>query len=373
MGHCLDYDDFHYSAKIHPSTSVVPAAIAVAEYRGKATGKELLTAVAIGADMSTRMGLATTWRFPWHMSPLTGHYSAAAACAKILGLKPEHIVDAFGIALCQAAGSMELRWGVGSDIGGMYAAFPARSGSLSALMAEHDITGIKDSFESKGGFLNLYFGGEYKRDVLLSELGKRFEGVNTGFKPWPACAHTHPHIESVLNLMKEHNLKPGDIAEITSYVGDYTKYLCEPLEGRRKPKTGPDAKFSIPFTVAVAATKGEVKLKYYTPEGLNDKDILAMAQKVNPKIDADFNIARDLPPGKTELKTVKGEVFSQRVDHPYGHPDKPVSLDSLISKFRECAGFAIKPLPEEKLDKIIELLTHLEEVKDVSEITALLR
>ena len=101
-------------------------------------------------------------------------------------------------------------------------------------------------------------------------------------------------LHRIADLMKEHNLKPEDIAGITSYVGDYTKYLCEPLEGRRKPKTGPDAKFSIPFTVAVAAAKGEVKLKYYTPEGLNDKDILAMAQKVNPKIDADFNIARKL-------------------------------------------------------------------------------
>jgi 2-methylcitrate dehydratase PrpD len=372
MAHCLDYDDIHHSAKIHPSTSIVPAALAVAERRGKTAGKDLIRAIAIGADISTRIGLSSTWRFPWHMSPLTGQFSAAAACSKLLGLKADQIRNAFGIALCQAAGSMELRWGVDSDLGGMYAAFPAKGGVLSAMLAQKGITGIQNSFEGRAGFFNLYFQGEYKRDILLADLGKRFEGVNTGFKPWPACAYTHVYIDAALQLAKEKNLRVQDIDEVVIYVGDVAQNLCEPLEARRAPKTILDAKFSLPYTVAVAILNRDVRLKDYTVDALQNKEVLAMAKKVVPKFDSHFNIARAFPPGKVEIRTVKGQTHVLEVEHPYGHPTKPLSRDTLIDKFRDCASLATRPLSLQQVERVTGLLTNLEEVEDVNDIMRLL-
>lgn len=371
MGHCLDYDDLHHATRVHPSTSLMPAALATAEYKKK-SGKDLITAVAVAADTSTRIGLAVKWRLPWHMSPLTGHFSATAASGKLLGLTPDQIADAFGIALCQAAGSMELRWGVGSDIGGMYAAFPAKAGVISALMAGNNISGIKNAFEAKAGFFNLYFEGQYNRDILFADLGKRFEGVNTGFKPWPACAHTHPHIEACLTLMKDNNIKASDIAGMVAYVGDYTKYLCEPIEGRRKPQTTLDAKFSIPFTVAVAATKGTVKLEHYTAQGLKDPEVLAMSAKIDYKLDPKNNLSMAIPPGGLDITTKAGKTFHLDVVHPYGHPEKPLTQELLLNKFRDCARYAINPPPAERVEKAIKMLVDLENVGNVADILSLI-
>ena len=47
LAHSLDFDDTHLPSVLHPSSSVVPAALAVAELTG-ASGSELLAAVAVG-------------------------------------------------------------------------------------------------------------------------------------------------------------------------------------------------------------------------------------------------------------------------------------------------------------------------------------
>jgi len=57
MAHSIDYDDVHDDAFIHPSSAVVPTALSVGEYVG-ASGKDIITAVAIGNDLCCRLGYA---------------------------------------------------------------------------------------------------------------------------------------------------------------------------------------------------------------------------------------------------------------------------------------------------------------------------
>ena len=58
MAHALDYDNVHDDAFTHPSTSTVPAALAVAERVGKVNGKDFITAIALGDDLHCRLGYA---------------------------------------------------------------------------------------------------------------------------------------------------------------------------------------------------------------------------------------------------------------------------------------------------------------------------
>jgi len=97
---------------------------------------------------------------------------------------------------------------------------------------------------------------------------------------------------------------------------------------------------------------------------------LAVAQKVVPKYDPQFNVP-GIPPAIVEIKTRSGEAYSERVDFPYGHPKNPVTIDDLLKKFRDCVSYSAKPIPKEKTDKAIESILSLEEIDDVNQIIQL--
>lgn len=374
MAHCLDYDDFEYVSTYHPSSAVVPAAFAIAEKNRPVGGKEFITAIALGQDLGIRLALAipSQRKPPWHRTVVLSTFAAAATVAKILKLDEERIVDALGIAFCQSAGSLELRWGVGSDLGGMYSAFPAKAGVLSALLAEKGVAGIKNCFEGKAGLFNLYFEGKYDPKVLLCDLGDKFTGTDTALKPWPACAGTYTSIDAILSLMNENKIQPEDIDRIIVYFGDYTQGLCEPLLARQKPVSAPDAKYSLPYSVAVAALRGNLVIDDFGPLALSDPKILEMAQKVEPKFDPRLNITKGLPPGVVKIRTKQGRTYQREVEQPYGHPENPLTWEGIKMKFRDCFKHAIKPLPEQNAMSVIELIENLEQVHDVAVIIQLL-
>ena len=379
MSHFLDYDDEHYPQRLHPSAPVVCAGFAIAERLGSVNGKDLITAIAVGQDISARIGMAASWNLSarplWQMSQLCGVFGAAATSGKLLGLDAERLVDTFGIALCQAAGTLQHRIGVGAELGTMYPAFSAKGAVLSALMAQRGISVVKNSLEGKAGFFNTYFNVEHDRNALLADLGKRFENVNIGVKPYPVCDSGHVHIDATLGIVSEHDIHPEDIEEITVYVyEEFAQRLCEPLEARRRPQTIGDAKFSLPYSVAVAATYRNVLLKNYTVEGIRDPVVLDLAQKVKPKFESRFKVARalELAKGMVEIRTKAGSMYSKTVEIPYGHPQKPLTMEKVVEKFEDCASYSVRPLPHENIEKVIHLIGKLEQVEDVSQIIKLL-
>jgi len=145
-----------------------------------------------------------------------------------------------------------------------------------------------------------------------------------------------------------------------------------PLEGRRRPATTLDAKFSIPFTVATAAARRNVVIKDFTPEGIKDPVSLKMAQKVVPKYDDAFTTLKGRPPGEIEIRTRQGKVYRKRLEVPYGHHTRPLGQQDIENKFRDCALYSVRPLPPENVDRAIALVSHLETLKDVGQVIRLL-
>lgn len=374
MVHGLDYDDMDHFVRVHSSSSVVPAAFAIAERLGNVTGKELITAVVLGQDLMVRLGSSIPRPvLDWHKTSLCGAFAATAASGKLLQLDTDRMVDAFGIALCQASGTQELRFAVENNLGGMRDAFPAKTGVLSALMAQKGISGIKTCFEGRAAFFNVFFNGQYDRDPIIANLGKTFAGINTGYKPWPACGMTHIFIEGTLGIMSEQDIHPGDIQEIVIHVSEDASNLCQPIDGRRKPEAILDAKFSLPFTVAVAATKGDVLIGDYTTEEIKNPAVLQMAEKVTPKLDPQFNPDEGgMPTGQVEIHTKGGKTFQKRMDFPLGHAKNPLPMERLVQKFRDCCAYSAKPIKQENIERVIELVTKLEGVDNVSQIMRLL-
>jgi 2-methylcitrate dehydratase PrpD len=367
MAHCLDFDDQTPWGQ-HAASSIVPAVLAVAERRGGVSGRDLIAAVAAGQDLFARLRRNVRWRKDWNLSTVMGVFAATAAAGRVLDLSARQLTNALGIASMQCSGLMEVVAGPGSDLRGLYAAFSARGAVVASLLAASGLTGVPRLFEGPYGFFATYFPDGYDREPMLSGLGTEFTGSGTLYKPWPSVGTSHSHIHATMQLVTEHRLAAADITEIRCSVGDYHALMCTPLAERQSPATLADARFSLPFLVAVAAVHRRMGISDFTPAGLADPIVLATARKVVPVPDPALNWTLELPPGRVEILTVDGHSYRRTGDGVPGTAEAPLSWDDILVKFRDCAAASINPPSPEQLAAVEQHFRRLEESRDAASI-----
>jgi 2-methylcitrate dehydratase PrpD len=375
LSHALDYENTGPSG--HPNADAIDSGLAIAESIGDVSGKEFITAVTLGCDIVCRLALAsehdnsgTPETSGWYPPSIYGTFGAATATSKLLHLSPEQILDAFSLAMCQSTCSAELIFSPNSLVRAVRDAFAAKAGVLSALLAKRGIRGFDHPIGGKAGFYTMYSHGKYNPDVLTKDLGKVFESANVSFKPWPSCAGTHPYIAATLQIVDNYDIKPGDIEEVKFILHTPNTMLCEPIKSKRKPSTAIDAKFSIPFVVATALVYKKVTLGHFLPQALLDKDVLKVAQKITYEIDT-THVPRQgyaVPAATVQIKTKREKISSKAIEFIYGYPQNPISQEALIAKFTDCASYAAKKTSKKKLNELVELILHLEDVKNISQI-----
>ncbi|MFC9336297.1 MmgE/PrpD family protein [Arthrobacter sp. NPDC057009] len=372
LAHALDYDS-QTPWGAHPDSSLVPALLALAERKGDVTGKDLITAVAIGQELFIRLRCNVGWRMDWNLSSVVGLYSGVAACGSLLGLNPEQIAHAMGIVSLNAGGTMQQIFGVGSDLRGLYAGFIAQSCVNAALLAQKGMLGMKDLFEGEAGVFKVYFNGDYDREKILENLGTDYLCAGMTYKYWPAVGNAHTYVHAAIELIRENPVKAEDIAAIRVYVGDFAERMSKPLPERRAPRTMMDAKFSLPFTVALALVKGSMTISDFSTKALQDKRVLALAEKVEPIVDSAYNWNLKLPAGKVEVVLNDGRRIERLGTDVPGTPERPMSWDELLQKFSECAQASIQPVPFESIHKAQKLFTTLEACGEITQILELVR
>ncbi len=381
LGHMVDYDDV--GAGGHVSIVTIPAAFAVAEQLGGISGRDLITAVAAGTDIHTRLNAGIRipdWTITegWFPTQLFGFISGAATATKLYGADAAQIEHAFGIAFTQMSGSRQMAVGAATHLRSMQAGFSGHGAMLAADLARRGIIGSKEVLEGRYGIFKTYVRTDPDWEAILGGLGRVFPLLELhGFKVWPACGYTRPTNTAIRELREQHAITPAEVESITIIGGTGgTKLLSEPLELKRRPKLSIDGKFSIPFTSAVMMAKGNVTLRDYTDEGLRDPAVLAMADKVTYRVDPDA----ELPVGgysalsrpTVEIRTRNGQVYTCRPAGVPGDPSHPVSDDLLEAKFRDCVSFSATKIPSASIDRAIALIHDLENVGDATEIIRLL-
>ncbi len=372
MAHALDFDDVHEAAVMHPGIASIPVAMAVAEAQGSLSGREFITSTALGVDMMCRLALATTpgkspVELGWHLTSLFGFMGAAATAARIMDLNEEQIVDAMGIGYhqcggngqCVKDGALTKRLGPG---------FAVKGGITAALMAKAGVTGAKNCLEGEWGFYRQYMHGDYSREILTADLGKRFEGVNVAIKPYPCCRGIHPAIDAALALATEQNIRGEDIKEIVLSVTDaHLSLLCQPLEAKRSPRSPVDAQFSIPWGVASAIVGRRVGLDDFTESAIRNREVLAVTQKM--RVEVDNTLHKPGPePTRVKVITKDGKEFAKVVENPLGSLERPMSFEDCARKFRDCA----KNLEAGRIEGIIQRVGQLERLEDIRETIRLL-
>jgi 2-methylcitrate dehydratase PrpD len=287
------------------------------------------------------------------MAPILGAFGATAAAGRLFGLSAEQMVHAFSLTLCQATCSADSAADPDSVIRAVRDAFAARAGVLSARLVGLGTRGSTTPFEGTAGLFELYAPGEYDLARLTEGLGVGFEGSRVSYKPWPCCRGTHAHIEATIGLVSANDLDPLEISGIRLGLEDLPvmRMLSEPIEAKRRPQTAIDAKFSIPFTVAVAAIRGDVTLDAFSEGGLEDDQVLSVVPSIECEIIAG---ARGAEVGFVEITTDRGRFRANTPTQVLGSPGNPLSDDALMAKFRGCAEHAPTPLEADRLERVID-------------------
>ncbi|MBE0478102.1 MmgE/PrpD family protein [Candidatus Aerophobetes bacterium] len=362
MSHILELDDTHHGAAYHPAAAVIPSALAACQ-KEKTDGKTFLTSLILGYDASIRIGEAVgpSHYKLWHTTATCGNFGSCVAAGKVFKLNKDQMINALGNAGTQAGGLWEFLID-GAMSKQLHPAKAAQNGLLAALLARKGFTGARKILEGEKGFCrvtseNCHFG------KITKNLGKDYKIMEVSFKPYASCRHTHSAIDGAKQLITNHELNYKQIAHIT--LSTYTTALN--IAGGEKsfsPQTAYQAKFSLPFCVALALKYGKVSLDEFSEEKLKDKDIKELMQitrlKVDEKLDARYP---EKWPCILEISTRDGKKYRASVDYPRGSPQNPLSQEELEEKFKELAGKVLSPA---RIETLLKKVRSLEQIHDMS-------
>lgn len=358
--HALDFDDTHTEAIVHASAILTPLCLTYAHHL-KISNKRILTAFIAGWEIAARVGIASKGSFHkrgFHTTAIAGIFGATAAMSVLLKLNEGECVNALGLAGSFASGINEFLSN-GSNSKVIHVASCVNNAILAATFAKNSMSGPVSVFEGRDNIFKT-FGIEKECDkkLLIKDLGENWQIMQVSLKPYPSCHFAHGFIECAL-MLRDDKINPDDIQSIKCYVDEVPiNFICDPIEKKYTPKTSYEAKFSMPFLMALAFFDGKINLRSY--DNLNRTEIIEFAKKINYTSHVSSGFPKYFP-GHIEVilndgKTIKKDVFINK-----GNFDNPLSFDEIFSKFKNCAS---NKLSIENILQVAEIIKKYENSKD---------
>lgn len=356
--HSLDFDDTFAPGALHPSATVLPAALAAARMVG-ASGADLLAAVIAGYELVCRssiaLGPADHYDRGFHPSATCGVFGATLAAARVFGLDAERTESALGIALSQAAGSLQFlvdgAWTKRFQVGSA-----ARAGLASACLAREGYVGPKQALEGKHGFLRAYAPHPRESEATLA-LGEHWRTLEIAVKPYPSCRFAHAAIDAIAGLRSEHGFGPHQIARITCGLPRKGILLVgEPIEHKRTVCDVVDAQFSMPFAAAVAVIEAGMGWESYARR-LGTPEVAALMEKVDVVNDPEVETLFPARFGaRVRIALRDGRILERLVASPKGESDNFVTPGEIDRKFEDLvAPYVDRGARSRLLDAIFDL------------------
>src|SRR5437667_5548737 len=366
LGHSLDFDDTHADSSLHASAPVVPAAFAVGEMVG-ASGREVLTAIVAGYEVCCRLGNAldptSHYKKGFHPTATAGTYGAAAAAGKLFGLPQEQIISAFGVSGSQAAGSLQFlvngAWNKRYQVGAA-----AMNGVIAATLARNEFLGASESVEGKHGLL-VGYSDDAHPDKATAGLGKTYETMKIGVKPYPSCRYTHAALDALIAMRREHNLTPDQIKRVEIGLHRNGITLTDDAATKRHPTSIVGGQFSMFFTGAVALDQGRFGWDDY--DRLGDATIDALADKFDVVQDDRLEVGRLHPFGARVSITTEDGVHERLYADPSGEPNSFPDAQAMQQKFLTLA----RPVLNGRADQLADAILSLERFDRVATATQL--
>ena len=358
--HFAEQDDVHNGSVFHPGTVVFPPALSVAQSHGS-SGRELVTAAIAGYEVGIRVGefLGRSHYKVFHTTGTAGTIAAAAATGKVLDLTPDRMQNAFGSAGTQAAGLWEFLRDA-ADSKQLHTAKAANDGLTAAYLAQCGFTGAKNIFDGPQG---MAAGMSHDADPskLTDRLGDRWALLETSFKYYACCRHTHPAADALLLAVQQNKLDPTQITHVTAQVH---QGAIDVLGAVDVPQTVHQAKFSMGTVLGLIAVFGRAGLREFD-DHFNDSRVADFRRRVTMQLDAEVDQAYpERWIGKVTIETSDGRTFHARVNEPKGDPGNTLSRPELEDKALRLVEYAGGATSEE-MRRIFDLVYRLDKLPSI--------
>jgi 2-methylcitrate dehydratase PrpD len=307
--HALDYDDTYPDSVIHPSSVVVPAALAAGV---KADGRQVMLAMLAGYEFLARCGAVVGRRLHargFHATAVLGPLAAALVASTVSGRGELAALRAMGLAGSMSGGLLEFL-ADGSWSKRMHPGWAAHGGLLAAELAAAGFSGPASILEGRNGIFRSFLDDPDPEPALaeaFADLGDRWSCVNLQFKRYP-CAHViHPYLDLALFLLRAHHV---DAAQITSVRCDVAPWcvpiVLEPIESKRAPSGEYQARASLPYALATALADGSVGPATFEDDALRRAEVLRLAAAVDYREDESLSASFQ---ARLSLRLSSGEVL----------------------------------------------------------------
>ena len=364
--HALDMDDGYRFGGVHAGVAVIPAALAYAETQ-QADGQSFLLSMILGYDIVNRISKAMNpshLNRGFHTTGTLGVLGAAAACGVLAKLNKEQLTSAMSIASLQGAGLLQILV-EGAMVKPLHPGKAAMAGVLSVDLAKRGAKGPVTVLEGEKGLFKA-MADEMHLETLFEGLGTHFYLADQYIKLHAACRHIHPAADGVLAVMKDNKLAFADIESVDVATYPVAVSFCGASE---MPDTAEGAKFSIKYSVAMAAYYGDVGEDRYVPSVVTNADIQGLALRITSRLDDGWAKAYPSQRGASMvIKSKAGAVHKIEVPLAKGEPENPASDEDIIAKFRHNAEGQDPKLVEAILSLLLSFENH-----SVSELAALMR
>jgi 2-methylcitrate dehydratase PrpD len=356
--HADETDDFEPVTKAHPGSSVVPAALAMAEKQG-CTGQDFIRAVTLGYDMSCRLLMALgpdlvrgTHRSAEGTSSTFGALGSAASLARL---------DERGMrfAISYAAQQVSGLWSWVKDEDHIEKAFDfagmgARNGVQAVTMVQAGLTGVYDVLD---GTHNLFIALSTKPqpEEMLAGLGSKFYVTETAIKTFSVGYPIQSPLDATLILRKQYGLTPDNVKSVLVKL---------PTDAIGIVATSAMADVNCPHLVSLALVRGAVSFVDSHDQSLM-KDPVLVAQRAKVAVQPDASLMDPAAPrgAIVQVTMTDGKTVEHFTKFPPGTKENPLSVEAVSAKTRDLMA---PVLGRDKADRLIDLINKLETVNDTS-------
>lgn len=354
--HTLDFDDFHIASLLHPGAPTFAAVLALGYGHGL-SGTRMLAAFAAGFEVGARLGLEGVGERlaarGWHPTSILGHLSAVAGAAAILELNPKQFISAIGLAAAQTGGLMSL---AGSFAKPVAVGKAAMNGVLAAEMAAVGITapdGLLDD-PVRGLFGTLL----QEPRAAVARFDTNWLVLENTYKPYPSCQLTHAAHEAALEASRSRRGRMPDAVVLTVHP------LAPVIACHQSPRTVLEARFSLPYNVAIGLQGRRAVLAEFSDQGLSDPERQALAGRV--RVITDPGVARWS--ARLGVEYPDGTTSSADISAALGSLDRPMEWADLEEKFMD----TVEPLMPVEAARLLDALKRFDSVGAPDEVAALI-
>ena len=356
--------DVHRETMTHVTPEVMPPALAIAERDGR-DGRALLTALAAGCEVTTRVGNGTDYpKFRargWHGPGIFGPFGAAAAVGSLLKFDAETMARAFGLAGSQAAGTFAA-WGTPTVK--FHQCRGALSGLMAALLAQQKFVATREFLTAKdGGLYTTYVDGG-RPDLAVADLGRHWELERIAMRLWPSATLIQGMNTALFDLLDKHTIDVGQIKKVRVALSPQAFGMHGGFDTY---KAKFEALLSAHYTAAVILHDRALTQTQFEADRYDDPKLRAFAAKqVEVRAEPSIGGSQSL----VDIELTDGKTLSARCEHPLGSFENPVSRAQIEQKFRTYAqGF----LPDAHIADVIAAVNRLEDFGSVRRLMDLLR